>query len=163
MQHERYCRNCGQELKLEDRYCVGCGRPVHATTDVPAPEADVPVSLPVSPQAPISPPQEQQPGEAQVAPRGTLWGMLGVFLVLGIVKTIQGMPSAPSGSDIVSRIGFGMGFAALIPLFSVAALILLIGGVYYAIARKDGLTFREAIFNWPLVIVAGVAAVLFPL
>ncbi len=40
-------------------------------------------------------------------------------------------------------------------LLSIAALILFIGGIYYVTARKNGVTFREAIFNWPLVIAAG--------
>jgi hypothetical protein len=39
---ERYCSNCGQELRPEDRYCSNCGKPVH----VPTPEADVPVPPP---------------------------------------------------------------------------------------------------------------------
>jgi hypothetical protein len=38
---------------------------------------------------------------------------------------------------------------------------LLLGGVYYAIARKNGVTFREAVFNWPMVSTAGGIAVVF--
>jgi len=38
---------------------------------------------------------------------------------------------------------------------NLAVLILLLGGVYYVTARKEGVTFREAVFNWPLVILAG--------
>jgi hypothetical protein len=43
---ERYCSNCGQELRPEDRFCSNCGRPVHLTAHVPTPEADVPVPPP---------------------------------------------------------------------------------------------------------------------
>ena len=46
MQQDRYCRSCGQELQPEDQVCAGCGKPVHATAQVPTPEADVPVPPP---------------------------------------------------------------------------------------------------------------------
>jgi len=42
-QPERYCSNCGHQLKLEDQFCSNCGRPVHQTARVPTPEADIPV------------------------------------------------------------------------------------------------------------------------
>ena len=48
---ERYCSNCGQELRPEDRYSSNCGKPVHLAAHVPTPEADVPVP----------PPQQAQP------------------------------------------------------------------------------------------------------
>ena len=62
--------------------------------------------------------------------------MLAVILVLGFFVTMQG-------------------------LLSILAIILCLGGIYYAIARKGGVTFRGAIFNWPLVIVAGFVSLLF--
>ena len=68
------------------------------------------------------------------------------------------MPAA-SGKSVGFQIGFGMGPAIVITL-AVAALILLLGGVYYITARKEGVTFREAVFNWPLVILAGIVAFL---
>jgi hypothetical protein len=83
--------------------------------------------------------------------------MFAAFLVLGIGATIQGMPA--SGGTVSYRIGVGVGGATWAVL-GVAALILLLGGVYYATARKDGATFRESVFNWPLVIVAGIPAFL---
>ena len=42
-QPERYCSNCGHELKLEDQFCSNCGRPVHQTARVPTPQPDIPV------------------------------------------------------------------------------------------------------------------------
>jgi hypothetical protein len=84
--------------------------------------------------------------------------MLAVFLVLGLGKTVQGMPDSP-GRSVSYQIGFGMGPAIGITL-AIAALILLLGGVYYVTARKEGATFREAIFNWPLVILAAIVAFL---
>ena len=52
---ERYCRNCGQELRSQDRFCPNCGRAASETAHVPTPEADVPVP---------PPPVDQQPGAA---------------------------------------------------------------------------------------------------
>jgi hypothetical protein len=79
--------------------------------------------------------------------------MLAAFLVLGIGATVQGTPA--SGGTVSYRIGVGVGGATWAVL-GVAALILLLGGVYYATARKEGATFRESVFNWPLVIVAAI-------
>ena len=46
---QRYCTNCGAELREEDRFCPSCGRPVHETAAVSTPEAEV--SVPPAPQA----------------------------------------------------------------------------------------------------------------
>ncbi len=43
---DRFCRNCGHELRQDDRFCPGCGRPVEQTARVPTPEADVRVPAP---------------------------------------------------------------------------------------------------------------------
>jgi hypothetical protein len=82
--------------------------------------------------------------------------MLAVFLVLGIAETVQGIP-ATSTKDLGFRIGVGMGGAIAAALVT-AAIILVVGVIYYAFENKQGqgVTFRGAIFNWPLVIVAGV-------
>jgi hypothetical protein len=163
VQQDRYCRSCGQELRPEDQFCANCGRPVHAAAHVPTPEADV--TVPPPPQqaqdssVPPQPPQTLSSEElVRSATRGPMWGMLAVFLVLGIGETVQGMPTT-SGKSVSFQIGFGMAPAIMITL-AVAALILLLGGVYYVTARKEGVTFREAVFNWPLVILAGIVAFL---
>ncbi len=157
---DRYCRNCGHKLRPEDRFCTGCGRAIRETAHVPTPEANVPVPPPSPPpQAPGPTQQERQPDGVRDATRGPTWGMLVVFLILGTVKTAQGMPPASSGEDFAYRLGMGMA-VPLVLLFFLAALLLLIGGVYYVTARKDGVTFGEAVFNWPLVILAGVVALL---
>jgi hypothetical protein len=46
---QRYCTNCGAELREEDRFCPSCGRRVHETAALSTPEADV--SVPPAPQA----------------------------------------------------------------------------------------------------------------
>jgi hypothetical protein len=162
VQQDRYCRSCGQELQPEDRFCASCGRPVHATAHVPTPEANVPVPPPQQAQDSSVPsqPLQTQTSEEQIrsATRGPTWGMLAVFLVLWVGKTVQGMPDS-SGRSVSYQIGFGMGPAIGITL-AIAALILLLGGVYYVTARKEGATFRESVFNWPLVILAGIVAFL---
>ena len=73
------------------------------------------------------------------------------------------MPAAPAGRNLGFQIGFQIG-VSIVPAMAapivVAGLILLLGGVYYATARKEGATFRDSIFNWPLVIVAAIVAFL---
>jgi len=157
---DRYCRNCGQELQPEDRFCGNCGRPVHATAHVPTLEADVSVPPPLQrAEARSVPPQAPQAssgeGRVRTVPIGPMLGMLAVFLVLGIGETIQGIP-ATSTKDLGFRIGVGMGGAIAASLVT-AAIILLVGVIYYAFENKQGqgVTFRGAICNWPLVIVAG--------
>ena len=38
---QRYCTNCGAELREDDRFCGNCGRTAHETARVSTPEADV--------------------------------------------------------------------------------------------------------------------------
>ena len=63
---DRYCRNCGQELRPGNRFCTGCGRAVHETAHVPTPEADVPV--PPLPHQPAADGPEPAESAAQPAP-----------------------------------------------------------------------------------------------
>ncbi len=62
---QRYCGNCGQQLRPEEQVCPNCGRPAHETAHVPTPEADVSLSPPPQPETgesasapPQGPPQE---------------------------------------------------------------------------------------------------------
>ena len=164
MQQDRHCRNCGQALQTEDRFCANCGRPVHVRATVPTPEADVPIPPP-PPQAEDRPVPSQasqtRSSEEQVrsAPRGPLWAMLSVSLVVGVGQFVKWMLTAPASMDISSLIATGLVLGIVSPVIP-ATLVLLLGGVYYVTARKDSVTFREAIFNWPLVILAGIVAFL---
>ena len=162
----RYCGNCGHELSPTDQFCRNCGTPVHRAAKVPTPEADA--SVPPPPQQAedrSAPPQAPQtrPGAARVhtALRGPEWGMLAVFLVDGVVVTVQHIPAAPAGKDLGYQIGYQIGHGigmAINALIATSLIILVVGAIYYVIARKRGVTFREAVFNWPMVILAGVAA-----
>jgi hypothetical protein len=62
---------------------------------------------------------------------------------------------ATSRQTLGYQVGVGMA-PAIVIVIAVAALILLLGGVYYFTARREGATFRESVFNWPLVIVAAI-------
>lgn len=154
---DRFCSNCGEQLKPQDRSCAGCGRPVHETARVTTPRANgrVPPA-----QAPDRPRRERRHGGARDATRGPMWGMLAAFLVLVTGETAQQMPPAASGENLASRLGVGVALPLVLALLLVA-LTLLLGGVYYATARRGGVTFREAVFNWPMVSTAWGIAVVF--
>jgi hypothetical protein len=84
-----------------------------------------------------------------------------VFLVEGVIVTVQEIPAAPAGKDLGDQIGVQIGHGigmAINALIATAVIILVAGAIYYAISRKRGVTFREAVFNWPMVILAGLAA-----
>jgi hypothetical protein len=68
-----------------------------------------------------------------------------VILVLVIVEVMQG------------------GIRGAIPaMIAVAAVVLVGSGVsYLALARRGGATFGEAVFNWSVVVLAALAALLF--
>ena len=155
MQPDRFCKDCGQELKPEDRFCAGCGRSIYEVAHVPTPEADVPVPPVQAPpvQASFQPQQEPQHSGALDATRGPKWAMLAVFLVLMVGRTAIEMPP-PSAGTFAFRLGFGLPIPFLLSVF-LAALLMFIGGIYYVTARKDGVTFGESVFNWPMVILAG--------
>jgi hypothetical protein len=80
-QPERYCSNCGNELKPEDQFCSNCGMPVHRAARVPTPNADRPV--------PPLPPPTREIGRRRTLPgSGALRGRgrkVVVLLVLGVL------------------------------------------------------------------------------
>jgi len=94
-----------------------------------------------------------------------MWTMLAVFLVLGIVEIVQeivqGFPAVLEANDIGFRIRFQIGTGVgrtINAALAITAILLVVGAIYYATARKRGVTFREAVFNWPMVILAGLLA-----
>jgi hypothetical protein len=79
---------------------------------------------------------------------GISWPMLalaGVFLILVVVETVQGMLSE------------------IIPIMLiVAAVVVVASGIsYLSLTRSGGATFREAVFNWSVVMLAAFATFLF--
>src|SRR5215218_9198397 len=95
-QPQRYCTNCGQELKPEDQFCTNCGMPVHRAARVPTPKADRPVPPlpPPTPRAdrpvpPLPPPTQEVgrrrrslPGSGALRGCGTKLVVLLVLVVL---------------------------------------------------------------------------------
>src|SRR5215218_7666727 len=83
---QRYCTNCGAELREDDRFCPNCGRPVHETAAVSTPEADVPVPPPPQQEAETQPLEqaEAQPREPWTTRQYAL-GCLGAFFVVFVV------------------------------------------------------------------------------
>ena len=79
-QPERYCTNCGQELKPEDQFCTNCGMPVHRAARVPTPEADRPV--------PPLPPPTQEVGRRSLPGSGALRGRGRKVVVLLILAAL---------------------------------------------------------------------------
>ena len=151
---DRYCRNCGQELRPEEWFCTSCGRGVYETAHVPTPEADVPVPPPPQPAGegpkpsgsaaqpaatqsapPSSPSQPQQGpvGRRQQLKRPILW-----FLASVVVAGLLGASMAP-------RILYlGSGFTSyaldqmLIRLIIFVPLWLFLGGFFFLFARLLG-------------------------
>jgi LmeA-like phospholipid-binding/zinc-ribbon domain len=107
-QPQRYCTNCGHELKPEDQFCTNCGMPVHRAARVPTPEADRPVP-------PLPPPTQEVgrrslPGSGALRSRGRkvvvllILAVLFFYLVLPLViesllaarlQTAFGTPTKP--------------------------------------------------------------------
>jgi hypothetical protein len=87
-QPQRYCTNCGQELKPEDQFCTNCGTPVHRAARVPTSNADRAVP-------PLPPPTQEVgrrrslPGSGALRGRGT---KLVVLLVLGVLLLYLALP-----------------------------------------------------------------------
>jgi hypothetical protein len=79
-QLERYCSNCGHELRPEDQFCSNCGMPVHRAARVPTPEADRPV--------PPLPPPTQEVGRRSLPGSGALRGRGRKVVVLLILAAL---------------------------------------------------------------------------
>jgi hypothetical protein len=86
-QPERYCSNCGHELKPEDQFCSNCGMPVHRGARIPTSNADRPV--------PPLPPPTQEVGRRSLPGSGALRGhgrKLAVILVLVVLLLYLVLP-----------------------------------------------------------------------
>jgi len=93
-QPERYCRNCGRELRPEDQFCSNCGMPVHRGARVPTPHADRPVP-------PLPPPPQEAVGRRRLTVSGALRGrgrkmvvlliLVGLFLFLALPVLLESL------------------------------------------------------------------------
>src|SRR5215218_4784629 len=88
---DRYCRNCGNELRETDRFCPNCATPVQEAAHVPTPEADVEVP---------PPPQQDRPTAGDNRTRNLLLmlaGLIGVIWFFASIGEDSGGGSAQSG------------------------------------------------------------------
>src|SRR5215217_3439963 len=81
-QPQRYCTNCGQELKSEDQFCTNCGMPVHRAARVPTPRADRPVPPLPPPTQEVGRRRRSLPGSGALRGCGTKLVVLLVLVVL---------------------------------------------------------------------------------
>lgn len=151
MQQNRYCRSCGQELEPEDQFCANCGRPVHATAQVPTPEADVPVPpLPQQAEAIAQPPrttEQQGRSERWGQAKWKIFVFLGCVFVSGLLLAVADPSTA--GERVGFVIGYGIGASSKLLLYFIP-IWLVLGGLVYVVARLLGkrLTFFRAVFDW---------------
>ncbi len=158
----RYCIYCGNRLEPDARFCSNCGKPVHRSERPPetdAPTAQLPTAQPPPPSSPQPPPAQPQPRWAEARSQtvwrhaaetrvGISWPAItlsGVFLILVVVENVQG----------------GMSGAIRAALL-VAGVVLVASAVsYLSLLRRGGATFRGAVFNRSVVVLAAFATFLF--
>jgi hypothetical protein len=110
---DRYCRNCGHELREGNRFCPGCGRPVRQTAQV----AGVP------PNAPSAAPTQEIPTQVYPPPNvsshegnRTLAVVLGVGALLVAVLAVGAIVGLNLlGGETAERSGEAPGPAATMP------------------------------------------------
>lgn len=86
---DRYCRNCGHELRSNDRFCTGCASPVQQTAHVPTPEANVPVSTHSYRQQSAPYPQQASAPSSDSGRVRTSYYWI-AFIVLGVLALLGG-------------------------------------------------------------------------
>jgi hypothetical protein len=127
---DRFCKNCGQELRPDYRFCPNCGRLVHTTAHVPTPEADAPVPPPTQAEAGSQPPRtteqaaplrESKPSAAPVL------AILIPFLVVLAVAVFVGP----------RRLGYMMG-VTMGPVLLFAIMLGILIGALWALSRIRG-------------------------
>jgi hypothetical protein len=109
----------------------------------------------------------QQPprlAEGPIGKRGPKLALAGVFLSLTVLRIARELWGSLLNRDFVYILKYLLAFllgVALGDLLTLAVIVLLASGVRYLFfMRNQRVYFREAIFNWPMVAVAGVAALL---
>ena len=101
--------------------------------------------------------------EARSETRGPKVVLAGVFLSLAVLDTAWGLWGANPNTRFAYRLAFGLGMAThdLLRLGQITLIMLVVSGVGYLVfMRRQGVAFRKAIFNWPVVAVTAVVALL---
>jgi hypothetical protein len=65
---DRFCGNCGSELRPDNKFCPNCGRPVHETSVLATPEADVDLPPPQQIEEATAPPRPKQDAAPPTSP-----------------------------------------------------------------------------------------------
>ena len=140
-QPERYCSNCGHELRPEDQFCSNCGMPVHRVARVPTPEADRPVS-------PLPPPTREV-GRRNFRGSGALrgrWRRLVVVLVVLVLLLYLVLPLAVE-SLLASRLqtAFGTPTKPEVEISSNFPPMMLLGRIDRIQVRMDQTSLQGAV------------------
>ena len=104
---QRYCTNCGAELREDASFCGKCGRPVHQTARLSIPEADVPVSPPPTHDeatATVGIPQDQ-------SEERTEWWQTPIGKVLGVIVaivTLLATLASGNGNAVILVLAIGL-------------------------------------------------------
>jgi hypothetical protein len=93
--------------------------------------------------------------------RGPMLALAGVLLLLGAAQTAREMANAEPDETVIPNLVYAIA-EALLDVYIVAGVALVAGGAIYLLSHLRGgrVTFLEAIFNWAVVVVAAVAALL---
>ena len=138
------------------RFCGSCGKPAHQTAAVATPEADVPVPPPPDPLASAPPSGTRQASGETTGPK---FALAAVFLVVLVVGTMQGLPSATPGETLAFQLGESS-VSAVIDVITLAVVLLFLAGISYITSRKNGTTFSEVVYSWSMVLLASILAIL---
>jgi len=108
---DRYCGNCGHELKPADRFCPNCGRPVRGSAQAAAPDTSA-----------SRPPPQQRTTTSYAVDVAIVVIFLPVWLLL--VSLALALESGGGGSGY--QLGRAMGDALIsrFPIVFVAAVVL---------------------------------------
>jgi hypothetical protein len=94
-QPERYCSNCGHELRPEDQFCSNCGMPVHRGARVPTSKADRPVPPLPPPTQKVGRRRRSLPGSGALRGRGrklvVLLVLVGLFLFVVLPVLLESL------------------------------------------------------------------------
>jgi hypothetical protein len=86
---DRYCSNCGNELRKDARFCPNCGEPIHQEARDPTSEADAPEQPPPQPQA-EAPEGDAQPPTSNARLLLRLGVILAILAVVGVGVNLLG-------------------------------------------------------------------------
>jgi hypothetical protein len=93
-------------------------------------------------------------------PRRPKLGLAGVFLALAVLDTAWGLWGANPTEDFDYSLAYGLGLA-LRDLLRLTLIILVVSGAgYLFLMCRQEVSFRETMFNWPMVAVASVVTLL---